>query len=400
MSLRQSVARYQRVLISIIVMAVVTGLSTAVSFTVLYQAAFSSRQIDLIEMVNVKAGLINAVGRFDAQFSQADHPEGSFAATLSQVKDANLQQQGFGKTGEFVIGRSAGNRVLFKLPSRHLGNQIPDPIDIQSTIAIPMLLGLQGKQGAMIARDFRDEEVLAAFLPLEEEGYAIVAKIDMSELRQPFYKAAAISFIVAMGLITFAVIVLHRVNSPLIFRLEALVRARTKELDEANRELLYLSQHDNLTGIGNRSWFLQQLRHARVGEENSVALLMIDLDGFKPINDRYGHPTGDTVLAQIGQRLKLVVRACDGVARIGGDEFAVILRDLEKIDEAVNITEGIIDAIKQPIEVSVSCHVCVGCSVGIAFDQTAEESDAALITRADTAMYDAKRQVGVEFTVG
>ena len=400
MSLRQSVARYQRVLISIIVMAVVTGLSTAVSFSVLYQAAFSSRQIDLIEMVNVKAGLINAVGRFDAQFSQADHPEGSFAATLSQVKDANLQQQGFGKTGEFVIGRSAGNRVLFKLPSRHLGNQIPDPIDIQSTIAIPMLLGLQGKQGAMIARDFRDEEVLAAFLPLEEEGYAIVAKIDMSELRQPFYKAAAISFIVAMGLITFAVIVLHRVNSPLIFRLEALVRARTKELDEANRELLYLSQHDNLTGIGNRSWFLQQLRHARVGEENSVALLMIDLDGFKPINDRYGHPIGDTVLAQIGQRLKLVVRACDGVSRIGGDEFAVILRDLETLDEAVNITEGIIDAIKQPIEVSASCHVSVGCSIGIAFDQTAEESDAALITRADTAMYDAKRQVGVEFTVG
>lgn len=398
LSIVDKLIRYRRVILLVVVMAIVTGLSTIVTIAVLYNAAFANSRAALVEMVNVKASLINAVGRFDAKFSDQDHPQGAYAATLSQVKEANLKQEGFGETGEFVLGELDTSRVVFHIPSRHLDNQIAPPLALTDMSASPVSMALEGNSGVMEGVDYRGVNVLAAFTPLEQDGFALVAKMDLSEIEAPFYRAVVVSFVVAMMLITLAVFIFHKLTSPLVFKLESLVKARTQELDEANKELLYLSQHDSLTGIANRSCFMSQLRKMR-SEEQSIALLFIDLDEFKPVNDHFGHPTGDVVLTQIAQRIRASIRSEDLVARIGGDEFAVILSQIEQKQDAVKVAEDVIRAVEAEVEITQECKVKVGCSVGIALDDRSQDSDATLITRADTAMYYAKRHPSAAYKV-
>lgn len=399
MTVRQYLIRYRRVLLLIFIMVLVTGLATVSALSVLYLAAFQSRQDDLVEMVKVKANLINAVGRFDAQFSHDDHPQGPFAATLSQVADANLTQNGFGETGEFVIGELKGEMIHFSLPSRHLDNQIPDPVDIYQNDISPILMALVGKSGAMLAVDYRGKQVLAAYAPLEQDNFGLLAKIDLEEIRAPFYHAVLISFFISVSFIVVAVWLFHYLTSPLVFRLESLVAARTKELDAANQELLFMSQHDSLTGISNRAYFMERLQSLRQ-QDVDLALLFVDLDEFKPINDLYGHRVGDLVLTEVAQRLRSVVREEDYVARVGGDEFAVLLTDVDSIEDAITAVYKIVKTIKAEVGIVDIGSVEVGCSVGVVLDNQEGESDTHLISRADTAMYIAKRSPELKYSVG
>lgn len=400
MTICNYVIRYKRVFLLIAVMVLVTGVSTVSALIVLYQAAYERHRIDLTHMLQVKVNLINAVGRFDALHSQNDHPDGAFAATLSQVVDANLKQGGFGASGEFVLGRAEDEYITFLLPSRHLNNEISPPIAMNSEQATPMRMALSGEKGLATGIDYRGVSVLAAYTPLDETGFGLVAKIDLAEIEQPFINAVVISFVIAISLICSAVILFHKVTSPLIFKLEKLVGERTKQLDKANKELHYLSQHDALTGIANRHKFIQELRVARALPNNNIGLLFIDLDGFKPVNDQYGHPIGDMVLVQIAQRLRRLIRMDDCVARVGGDEFAVILTGIEQVADLSQIADSIIQAVLQPIEVTREQHITVGCSVGIVMADLSEESDTSLITRADVAMYEAKRSGGACYVIG
>lgn len=389
--------RYKRVFFLLVVMAVVTGLSTVSALAVLYQTAYERHQIDLVHMLQVKANLINAVGRFDALHSQNDHPNGAFAATLSQVIDANLKQGGFGDSGEFVLGHADNDHIAFLLPSRHFENQISAPIAMNSEQAAPMRMALAGQKGLIKGVDYRGVTVLAAYTPLDQSGFGLVAKIDLEEINQPFINAVVISFFIAIGLICTAVVLFHKATSPLIFKLESLVADRTKQLDKVNKELHYLSQHDALTGISNRHKFLQKLRMARSSSSYSVGLIFIDLDDFKPVNDQYGHPVGDTVLVQVAQRLRSLIRIDDCVARIGGDEFAIILTEIENVDDLSQIANAVIESLLKPVEITNERFIQVGCSVGAAMDDSSDESDTAFITRADAAMYKAKRAGGSSY---
>lgn len=162
---------------------------------------------------------------------------------------------------------------------------------------------------------------------------------------------------------------------------------------EIARQQQYMASHDALTGLYNRSAFHERLERSlvlagRVG--TSVALLFIDLDGFKRINDEFGHQAGDEVLRIVARRLGHAVRDADTVARLGGDEFLVLLdADLTReLPQAIG--QRILGALSQPIEVG-GHPLCVGASIGVAMHPPLVGEIEVLMAAADQAMYAAKR---------
>jgi diguanylate cyclase (GGDEF)-like protein/PAS domain S-box-containing protein len=190
----------------------------------------------------------------------------------------------------------------------------------------------------------------------------------------------------------------------------ALERRRAQEL------LLHAARHDALTGLPNRSQFYRHLNRELRRDGPLVGVLYLDLDGFKPINDRYGHRAGDFVLAQIARRIEGALRPRDLTARLGGDEFGVLCAQLRDEAEAVVIAERLITAVADPIalpyDVIRSPHlaslvgspiaerderepeepvtVSLSVSIGIAYGHQSGRDDERLVELADAAMYRAK----------
>ncbi len=164
------------------------------------------------------------------------------------------------------------------------------------------------------------------------------------------------------------------------------------DLKQAQWNMRQLATHDYLTGLPNRLLLYEHLdqalaRHHRLGQ--TVALLYLDLDRFKPINDELGHHVGDAVIVTLADRIHAVVRDTDTPARIGGDEFAVLVEGFDTTALLVRVAERLIESISEPITVD-GVIVHVGVSIGIvAADRDTTEADQ-LLTRADSAMYEAK----------
>jgi len=159
------------------------------------------------------------------------------------------------------------------------------------------------------------------------------------------------------------------------------------------KELARQASHDPLTGLANASLFRDRLRGALTGSEgveSRVGVLFVDLDDFKTINDSLGHPVGDELLVGVAERLRSCVRTVDLVARMGGDEFAVMVSDLRSDDDAAEIARRILTVIAEPMPIG-SRRVVTTASVGIAVGVTGGHVDDVL-RNADAAMYAAKNQ--------
>ncbi|MDR9754288.1 EAL domain-containing protein [Pseudomonas sp. SZMC_28357] len=161
---------------------------------------------------------------------------------------------------------------------------------------------------------------------------------------------------------------------------------------EARRRIEFLSQHDALTGLPNRTRlqeFLDGKLKAVPTVEQPLVMLSLDLDRFKPVNDLLGHAAGDLVLNQVSNRLADCVRHGDLVARIGGDEFVLILTDVTSQEEVETLCRRLIDSIEEPIQVNEQ-EVFVSASIGIAMAPTDACEAAELLRYADIALYEAK----------
>lgn len=175
--------------------------------------------------------------------------------------------------------------------------------------------------------------------------------------------------------------------------LEEKIEQRTRQLRSANKALLKLARHDGLTGLPNRQLLNDRLEQALVAakrDKTRVAVMFIDLDKFKPINDTHGHATGDLLLIEVAKRIQDCIRESDTVSRVGGDEFIVLLPVTQSLQDAGGVAEKIRLALNLPFELAGnSMHI--SCSIGIAIYPEHGSDENALLRNADIAMYEAKR---------
>lgn len=171
------------------------------------------------------------------------------------------------------------------------------------------------------------------------------------------------------------------------------VTERTQALEQANQRLSELALQDPLTGLANRTALQQHLDQAlarSVRRNELLAVMLIDLDGFKPINDQHGHEFGDRVLAEVAQRLRQYLRDADLPARLGGDEFVVICENVQSAEHARDLAKRLLEGLDTPMYLEDRA-VRVGASIGIVLSHGSDDATT-LIRQADAAMYRAKAE--------
>jgi diguanylate cyclase (GGDEF)-like protein len=168
------------------------------------------------------------------------------------------------------------------------------------------------------------------------------------------------------------------------------------ELQEARQREQYLATHDPLTGVPNRTLFYDRLGQALAAADRyrtTLAVLFIDLDGFKEVNDELGHEAGDELLREVARRVSGLVRKSDTVARVGGDEFTVVLNQIGKPEDAARVARNLLERLSAPVRLA-GRERCVVASIGIAVHPGDGERADTLVRNADAAMYAAKRAGG------
>jgi diguanylate cyclase (GGDEF)-like protein len=200
--------------------------------------------------------------------------------------------------------------------------------------------------------------------------------------------------IVAIG--TAVLLTLTLLTSALDVHLRAQSKVLAESLQTATEELQRIARTDTLTGLPNRLVFEDRLQHAAARAQrqgNEFAVLVVNLDGFKPINDSFGHVVGDRLLREVATRLHQLCRSCDTVARVGGDEFLVLLEgDTITPVQTLLVADRIIEAVSEPCDL-LERELQLSCSVGIAMYPTHANPDR-LVSCADAAMHTAKRAGG------
>ncbi|MBY0463917.1 MAG: diguanylate cyclase, partial [Burkholderiales bacterium] len=191
---------------------------------------------------------------------------------------------------------------------------------------------------------------------------------------------------------TVFVLMLALVGTAMVLSRERLVHAN-EQLDNLYKLMRAQATHDKLTGLPNRTLFFERLSRdlARVRRaDKPLALVFLDLDGFKRVNDQHGHDAGDCVLTTVASRWQATMRETDTVARIGGDEFAIILPNADRVEDLHAIATKLIKLTSQVIELPNHAKVQVGASIGISLYPAHGTEIDTLIAAADTAMYQSK----------
>lgn len=195
--------------------------------------------------------------------------------------------------------------------------------------------------------------------------------------------------------------------------LEQKVKSRTVELEEINKKLLceiqeknkarsdleYIAYHDELTGLPKKNLLIDRVNYSIESakrNKTTLALLFLDLDRFKTINDTLGHVIGDQLIKSVATRLRATLRHEDTISRNGGDEFVVVIKDVKEINEIKKVAQKIIDAVTSIFDI-MSHTIHIGVSIGISVYPTDGDTALKLIKNADTSMFDAKKLGGNQY---
>lgn len=238
-----------------------------------------------------------------------------------------------------------------------------------------------------------------AYLPY---GWALAVYLMLAQIptHTPYMDTTWLTLAVGLiiGLVFIRQMVTLRENNLLFAQVHhqaSALRSEVQERKKAEAQLAHDALHDALTGLPNRVLFADRLRHAielkmRQGEYN-FAVLFLDLDQFKVVNDSLGHATGDQLLIALTQRLRLCLRTGDTVARLGGDEFVLLLEDTKDAEDATATANRILVMLRQPFNL-IEHQIFVTASIGIVIDAANYDSPTDILRDADIAMYQAKIQ--------
>ncbi len=275
-------------------------------------------------------------------------------------------------------------------------------------------LGEAAVRTARVLLKIRDEALNAALARVEESRQAALINVAVAAI------VLALTVIAVVGVL---IVLQRRIVSPVLALTEVIGRISRLEFnvtiparqrkDEIGRmalaldalrrdamvaevnkaQIVHMARHDALTGLANRLTLQERLEQAvaTAGRGQAAALLCLDLDRFKSVNDTFGHPTGDLLLQGVAERLLNCVREVDTVSRLGGDEFVVLLAGLERPEQAAVMARRIGSALAKPFDLDGQ-SVTVGSSIGIAFTPQDATSGIALLKRADIALYRAKQE--------
>jgi diguanylate cyclase (GGDEF)-like protein len=341
---------------------------------------------------------------------------------ISPLNNVMQVTAGMGKSGETYV---VGPDKLMRSDSRFFAGESI----LKTRVNTPSVdRALAGHSGVHIITDYRGVSVYSAYAPFNfaQLRWMIAAEVDEHEIMQPIYNMNYFFFIstcIVVGVILlFGYLLSANIAQPIVnmthimrqladnnltvnigvperkdevgYMAKALniFKKNAIERDKLQKQLVYLANHDPLTGLPSRQYGTQHLskKISQCAEHgNKLALLFIDLDGFKTVNDSLGHTEGDALLIKAAQKLQESIRADDLVARIGGDEFVVVLAPINKDNDYLDITQRILNK----IDFSYSSHdssAHVTASIGIAIYPDDATSAQDLIRVADSAMYQAK----------
>lgn len=238
---------------------------------------------------------------------------------------------------------------------------------------------------------FGAETASIIYCPLFLEGRPI-GVLGVQSPRKGAYTEEDVELLSALGTFTAIALENSRIHAEL-GTLNAALQAEKAELERMTRRVSHIANHDGLTGLPNRLLLSELLAGALVRADRSkkkVAVMYLDLDDFKPINDAYGHMAGDLALVVVSERLKRALRASDTVARVGGDEFIAIAAEIEGERTAATVAEKLGKACRRPMDIAgAECRV--GVSIGIALYPDDGATGEELLRRADEALYAVKR---------
>jgi diguanylate cyclase (GGDEF)-like protein len=333
---------------------------------------------------------------------------------------------GMGNTGETLIGKRINDSVMFLNPLRHDPDAALKVVKTSRSSALPLVRAASGDTGSGISTDYRGTEVVAAWRYIPSLDWGIVTKIDSAEafaaareLRTDMLTAGAIALslgvFISLGLansMTRPIRELklgaeqlgkgnldHRVTVSSGDEIGSLSKtfnhmaANLKEITESRDQIRHQANHDPLTGLPNRLLLEDRLEQALFEakrEHEILAVMFLDLDGFKLVNDTYGHDVGDFLLKQVAFRLLKSVRQRDTVARLGGDEFVIILHKISDIANIPFIATKFLNAFSE--DFLIDGHtIHIGTSIGISLYPRDGDTPDLLMQLSDEAMYAAKK---------
>lgn len=346
----------------------------------------------------------------------------AFQLAIDVINDIMQVTVGMGTSGETYL---VGTDLLMRSDSRFLDDK---SILEQSVDTTSVSSALAGDAGVHVTPDYRGVSVYSAYKPVDFLGvrWAVLAEIDEAEVLLPIHR---LNFILAIIGIALAAIIAGLgyllatdLSKPILSMVNAMNRLADNDLssnlqlpdrndevglmgkallhfqsfaierERLREQLSHMANHDALTGLPNRDHALAHLNallEASTVDNSAVSVFFADLDGFKYVNDTFGHQKGDVVLKETASRFRTCIRKGDMVARIGGDEFLFILSHDRSEKDHVQFAERILESIREPFSLD-SREVSIGVSIGIATSPAHGLKVRELMRIADEAMYAAK----------
>jgi diguanylate cyclase (GGDEF)-like protein len=346
----------------------------------------------------------------------------AFQMSIDDLNSVMQVTAGMGKTGETYL---VGKDHLMRSDSRFYSEP---SILIRSVETTSVNKALAGQKGVDVTRDYRNISVFSAYTSIDFLGtrWAILAEIDETEVLAPVLLLNRILIIsgIVIGLIITVLGYLLAIDiaKPIVVMTNAMNRLARNDLtvnvsvseredevggmaqamllfknsaierERMRKKLSYLAEYDSLTNLPNRNYAMTHLEkvieeHKEAGKK--VSIMFADLDGFKNVNDQYGHQMGDKVLKEVSLRFTACLRDRDMIARIGGDEFLLILPDIQTAKDCTSIAEKFLESLQESFVIA-NDNVDIGVSIGIAiFPEHAGQIER-LLKIADDAMYSAK----------